>query len=344
MSVDFQILGRQGFDNCLFLHIDTGSSVEKLLFDCGEGCLDKISISQLRGIDYIFFSHFHMDHVAGFDYYFRRAYHRSEPVHIFVPCGTVDVIHNRFRGFTWNLEQPECTWFVTECCDKTLKTYKFEKHELFEHRHFVEEREYDQTILDMPTFSVDAVIMNHKTPTLSFCVREKMFSKIDEKKLGKLNLNSGSWLQTLKNPEIPDSEEIIINGSKHNVGNLRNILLIEKSGDSIAYLTDFRLDSKTSVNLHKMIQGCKIIVCESMYKNADIQLAERNYHNIAQESAEIAKKAGAKKLFLIHISERYTPQQMLEILEEARKIFPQTYLPKGWREKLLHNSKKSDAS
>ena len=344
MSIDFQILGHPGFDNCLYLRVDTGASVEKLLFDCGEDCLDKISISQLKGIDYIFFSHFHMDHIAGFDYYFRRVYHRSEPVHIYVPGGTVDVIHNRFRGLTWNLEQPKCTWFVTECCEKILKTYRFEKHELFEHKHFVDEHEYDRTILDLPTFSIDAVIMNHKTPTLSFCVREKTLHKVDEKKLRKMNLSPGGWLQSLKNLEIPDSDNIFIDKTKHNVGKLRKRLFREKSGDSIAYLTDFRLDTKTSENLQKMIQRCKTIVCESMYDNADIELAERNYHLIARESAEIAKNTSAKKLYLMHISERYSPQEMLEILEQAREIFPQTFLPKGWREKLMRKSKKSDAS
>ncbi|MCK5344457.1 MAG: hypothetical protein KAR20_13675, partial [Candidatus Heimdallarchaeota archaeon] len=242
------------------------------------------------------------------------------------------------------LEQPKCSWFVTECCDKTLKTYRFEKHELFEHKHFVEEREYERTILDLPTFSVDAVIMKHKTPTLSYCVHEKNLQKIDSKKLSEMKMNSGDWLQSLKNPEIHDSEDVFINKVKYNVGKLRKSLITEKSVDSIAYLTDFRLDEATSKNLHKMIQGCKIIVCESMYKNADIKLAERNYHNIAKESADIAKNAGAKKLFLIHISERYTSCEMREILEQAREVFPQTFLPKGWREKMIRKSKKNDVS
>ena len=339
MSIDFQILGRPGFDNCLFLRIDTGASVEKLLFDCGESCLDKLSVSQLRGIDYIFFSHFHMDHVAGFDYYFRRVYHRPEPVQIFVPCGAVDVIHARLRGFTWNLEQPQGTWFVTECCEHVLRAYKFEKLELFEHKHFVGEQSYERTILDLPAFYVDAVIMNHKTPSLSFCVREKTQPKIDDKKLGKLKLTPGSWIQNLKNYEITDSEDVFIDKAKHNVGNLRKSLLIKKLGDSIAYLTDFRLNKKTSEAQNNMIQGCKTIVCESMYNNADIKLAERNFHLIARESAEIAKNAGVRKLYLIHISERYTPQQMLGILEQVRAVFPQTFLPKGWREKLTRISK-----
>jgi len=210
--------------------------------------------------------------------------------------------------------------------------------------HFVEEREYDRIILDLPTFSVDAVIMKHKTPTLSYCVREKNVKKIDDKILHKMKLNSGDWLQSIKNPEIQDSDDIFVNKVKYNVGKLRKSLITEKAGDSIAYLTDFRLDEATSINLHKMIQGCKIIVCESMYKNEDVKLAERNYHNIAKESAEIAKKAGAKKLFLIHISERYNPLEMLEILAQAREVFPQTFLPKGWREKLMRKTKKINAS
>jgi ribonuclease Z len=248
-------------------------------------------------------------------------------------------MHARFRGFTWNLEQPECSWFVTEVCKKKLVTFRFEKHELFKHKHFVEEVKFDRTILDLPTFYVDSIIMEHKTPTLSFCIREKPQQCIDEKKLQRLNLSKGAWLQVLKDKTKTDAEVMQVQGSKFTLGDLRKSLLTSKKTDSIAYLTDFRLNKRKASALKTMIEGCQIIVCESMYDNEDIDLAEKNYHLVASESAEIAKNAGAKKLYLIHVSERYTPAQMLGILEQAREVFPKTYFPKTWLKNLLRKTK-----
>src|SRR5437763_14918027 len=104
MSLSFQVLGDAGRDNALLVLIDGGRSVSRLLFDCGEGCLDQAPFADTLAIDHLFFSHLHMDHVAGFDSFFRRTYNRTDrPNHVWGPPGTADILHHRFRGFLWNL-------------------------------------------------------------------------------------------------------------------------------------------------------------------------------------------------------------------------------------------------
>jgi ribonuclease Z len=49
-------------------------------------------------------------------------------------------------------------------------------------------------------------------------------------------------------------------------------------------------------------------------------------HSTAKQAASIAKKANVKKLIIGHYSVRYKDLSML--LDEAREVFPETYLAK----------------
>ena len=64
MAISFEILGTPGRDNALFVRIDSGQSVDRLLFDCGDCCLNSVSYAEIHAIDHLFFSHLHMDHVG----------------------------------------------------------------------------------------------------------------------------------------------------------------------------------------------------------------------------------------------------------------------------------------
>jgi phosphoribosyl 1,2-cyclic phosphodiesterase len=71
MSIKYEILGEPGRDNAMLATVNTGQSQHRLLFDCGEGCLHRVSRAEIQVIEVLFFSHFHIDHVAGFDSFFR---------------------------------------------------------------------------------------------------------------------------------------------------------------------------------------------------------------------------------------------------------------------------------
>ena len=78
MAIHYQILGQPGRDNALFFEINTGQSIHKFVFDCGEACLRDLPVAQIQAIDGLFFSHFHIDHVAGFDSFLRSNYDRAD--------------------------------------------------------------------------------------------------------------------------------------------------------------------------------------------------------------------------------------------------------------------------
>src|SRR5436305_1442493 len=113
MAIQFDVLGGPGDDNALWVEVQTGQSVDRLLFDCGEGCVRHKPVAEVQAVDHLFFSHLHMDHVGGFDSFFRATYNRRDrPNVIWGPPGTAAILQGRFRGYWWNIphQQPVAWW------------------------------------------------------------------------------------------------------------------------------------------------------------------------------------------------------------------------------------------
>ena len=101
-------------------------------------------------------------------------------------------------------------------------------------------------------------------------------------------------------------------------------------GDSVAYLTDFLLDDTAAGRLAEALKGVGSVVCESQYRDADLELARRNYHMTAVQAASLAARAGVGRLVLFHLSDRYRPEEWAGLLAEARAVFPATAFPDHW--------------
>jgi len=177
--------------------------------------------------------------------------------------------------------------------------------------------------------TVKAFTMDHKTPSIAYLVEEHSRRNVDTSKLASLGLNPGPWLKQLKDAS-PDSPPLLIHDVLHEIKALQDALMTESKGDSIAYLTDFLLDDSTMERLADALQGCQTIICEGQYRHADIELARKNYHMTSVLAAELAKRASAGKLILFHVSDRYARAEWLEMLCEAREVFPNTHYPEHW--------------
>jgi ribonuclease Z len=328
MSITFRVLGQAGRDNALLVQIDSGQAVERLLFDCGEGCLAEISIADVAAIDHLFFSHLHMDHVGGFDSFFRCRFNRdTKPNQIWGPPETARIMQHRFQGFLWNLhEEMAATWRVTDVHPREIHTARFELREAFAVRHDETEGPYERTICDGAGYSVEAVTMDHRTPSLGYIVREKARRNIDTSRLASLGLSPGPWLKQLKEPSGP-SNNVIISGATHSMDELRKKLVVETPGESLAYLTDFLLDEPAIDLLAEVLRGCGTIVCEAQYRHSDIELALKNFHMTTVLSATLARRARAGVLVLFHLSDRYVRRDWVEMLGEARQVFSNTNFP-----------------
>lgn len=278
MGLTHRVLGGMGRDNALLVTIGDGQTPRRLLFDCGEGCLAELAGDEIRAIDHLFFSHLHLDHVAGFDGFFRRTFDRTQPAnHVWGPPDTARILQHRFRGFLWNLHHGlDASWRVHEAHPGEVRTSRFELREAFAVEHDEGRRPGGPTILTGEGFTVEAVALDHRTTVLGYVARDR-------------------------------------------------------GGEGIAYLADCLLDEAALALLTTALRGCRTVVCAAPYGQADLATASRTGHQTAAQAAELARRTGADELVLVHLSDRYDRARWLELLAEARAVFPETRFPEHWR-------------
>jgi ribonuclease Z len=331
MSLSFRVLGAPGRDNALLVTIDSGKAVSRLLFDCGDGCLDDLAFTEVQATDHLFFSHCHMDHVGGFDTYFRCTYNRTAKANqIWGPARTGEILQHRFQGYMWNLvADQQAIWQVHDLYPDRVETRRYELTEAFAGARDLGQVQHDDTIVSGPGYTVEALLMNHGTPSVAYVVRETPRLNIDTARLAQLGLRPGPWLKRVQGPRADDAT-VEVDGVARRVRELQDALLTETAGASIAYLTDFLLDEAALDRLTQALHGVDTVVCECQYRDADRELARKNYHMTTTLVATLARRAGIGRLVLFHLSDRYQPEEWRDMLGEARAIFPATVFPEHW--------------
>lgn len=334
MSIGFQVLGAPFRDNAVYVTVEPGKVIHRLLFDCGERCLESLENHDIMAIDHVFFSHFHMDHVAGFDTFLRLNYAReSKPIHLWGPAGATDILRHRLRGFTWDrVHGLPGEWYVSEIRKNYVTTSLFRTKEAFRTKHPIGNRPFSGEILQTDDYAVEVAILDHHGPSLAYRLTEPSKRHVDVRALQSMGLPQGGWLQRLKDFSEADDQQLELAGESYRLGVLRNRLLTEEPGESIAYLTDFVYSPENRRALAPLLHGCDRIICESTYRSEHESLAAQNYHLTARQAGAIAGESGVGALFLVHLSDRYSIDGPSLHLEEARSVFPGTCLPETWRE------------
>jgi ribonuclease Z len=88
-------------------------------------------------------------------------------------------------------------------------------------------------------------------------------------------------------------------------------------GTRLAYIGD----AARADNLVEAVRGADALVIEATYLAEDSELARQFGHLTALEAAELARQAGVGRLYLTHVSQRYSTAA---VLEEASTVFPAT--------------------
>lgn len=336
MSIEWRILGRAGADNALHVVVDSGQARESLLFDCGEGCLDGLRASEVQAVDHIAFSHFHMDHVSGFDGFFRQNYNRPDvPVSVWGPPETIGRMGHRFQSFVWNLhaDQPG-EWIVREIGPETIGSARFFTSEAFA-CHRQPDRPYPVPVVQQASFwRLEARALPHGSiPSMAYRVVESPRRNIDPLALHRCGYLPGPWLKEVVDEAEGDEANLVeVAGRAVRVGEIRQELLVTTPGASVAWLTDFRVEpgSREWDDLVAWLRGTTTLVCECQYRASDAALAVKNAHMTADLAGRLAAEAGAGGLVLQHLSRRYRTDDWIAMRDEARAFFPRAELPAEW--------------
>ena len=263
------------------------------LIDCGEGTQVQLrkAKAKFNRINHIFISHLHGDHVFGLIGLIStfQLLGRDTPLYIHGPKGIEEFIMTQLR--------------LTE----SHNSYQI----IFNELHTKE----SVLVFEDDKVEVFSIPLNHRVYTNGYLFREK-------KKPRKLNIDTIEEFpeieicdyQNLKNGKdfILESGEIIPND-----------YLTFEAQKSLSYA--FCSDTKYKPNIVPIIKEVDLLYHEATFLHELKDLATYTGHTTAKEAAMIAKEANVKKLVIGHFSNRYHDYSVL--LDEAREIFPNTFLP-----------------
>ena len=157
-------------------------------------------------------------------------------------------------------------------------------------------------------FSVTAVPVKHCRGAHAFVFEEEEKLKFHEEKAHALGLQGRLFREIQAKGKVKTGRGEV---------SLEDVSW-RKPGRKIAYSGDCVPDS----NLAEAAKGADLLIHEATFDSSMKDEAEERAHSTAAGAAELAKSAGVKRLVLTHISPRHSDTSAL--LEEARKIFPET--------------------
>ncbi|MEP6715210.1 MAG: MBL fold metallo-hydrolase [Terriglobia bacterium] len=100
---------------------------------------------------------------------------------------------------------------------------------------------------------------------------------------------------------------------------------IEADGAVIVYATDYEHgDPELDRILLEYSANADVLICDAQYTPAEYEKHRGWGHSTWLNAVELARKAGARQLFLFHHDPSHDDQQMLKITEQARKHFENT--------------------
>lgn len=260
-----------------------------ILFDCGEGTqrqMMKAGVGFRREM-IILLTHLHGDHILGLPglIYTLSMLNREDPLIIIGPRGTKKFL-------------------------ETILSIKFGKLN-YEIR--VEEA-FEGVIYESKEYLVEAIKADHTVLSLAYKLRERdRPGKMDVEYLERVGLPKGPLWGKLQRGEPVEFEGRILRPEE--------VMGPPRSGRKIVYTGDTR----PSERIIEFSRDADVLIHDATFHSELEEEALSEGHSTARSAAEIALKAGVRRLYLFHISPRYEGMDE-KLLIEARAIFSNTFL------------------
>ncbi len=277
----------RGLPAAVVIHRD-----QRFLIDCGEGTQRQLLKSGLgfKRLDKVLLTHGHLDHILGLGGLV-STFARWEAINQFT-----------IYGGRWAIDR------VRDLMDVVLRGG---------------EVSLDVTYVEIapgpiwhsPGLDVTAIPVSHRGPgCFGFVFQEPTHRPFLVERAEALGVPAG--------PE----RRLLVEGQAVRLANGRVVEPDEVVGEPVpgtklVYIGDAgRVD-----DLVEAARGADALVIEATYLDVEADLAGQFGHITAAQAAGLAREAGVKYLFLVHISRRYGERM---IGAEARAIFPNTIVPR----------------
>lgn len=175
----------------------------------------------------------------------------------------------------------------------------------------------DSQRIDFKDLHIDAFKVNHNVTCYGYSISIDRTGRFDAQSAKDKGIPLKYWSKLQKGETITDGETVYTPDM---------VLGPDRKGLKVTYTTDTR----PCKNIPIFAAGSDLFICEGMYGEDDsVEKAREHRHMIFKEAAELAKEAKVKELWLTH----YSPSlfKPAEFIDNARRIFPNTYAAKDGR-------------
>ncbi len=265
--------------NSSAIFIQFGS--HKVLFDCGEGTQRQMMIAKTGfKVEAIFITHLHTDHFIG----------------VFGLLETMS-LNERKEKLTVYSPHPEFLSSIFRAFGYDELSFPVEVKEL-----------KDGESVRFGNFRIVAFRTDHIVKSYGYAlVEDERRGKFDREKAEKLGLKPGPVYAKLAR-----GESVVVNGRLITPD---MVIGRKRPGRKVVYTGDTRPCERVV----EVAKNADLLIHDASFTSELEDWAKETKHSTAREAAEVAKRAGVKKLILTHISARYKDDTPL--LEEAKSVF-----------------------
>lgn len=265
----------------------------RFLVDCGEGTQRQILRSGIgfKKLNKILLTHGHLDHILGLggliSTFARWENEGIDQIEIFGGRATLDRVHALLFGVVLQYEQLPIE----------IKLLELQPGVIFQAKDY-----------DLRAFPVT----HRGSGNFGFVFEEKTHRPFLVEKAEALGIPAG-----------PERGQLV-NGAPVTLTDGRVITPDMVLGDEVRGVKLVVIgDVARTDNLREQVNGADTLVIESTFLDVDADAARSFGHITAKQAAHLALECGVGALLITHVSRRY---RELDILDEARRIFPNTFV------------------
>jgi len=273
-------------------------------------------------------THTHMDHFIGFDDLLRVALRRERGLAVTGPAGFLESARGRIGAYSWNLiETYPIRLRIQEVDGNTLRADEYTGASRMRPVS-MPEAPFSGTVHAERSFRVEVATFDHGIPVLGVVVRETRHLGVNKDALLRDGYVPGPWLNELKDAirrgapaDTPiEAQRAVGTSAVAVLGEMAERLIVEAPGQVVAYLTDLAGSDDNLSRAEAFVRDADVLLCEAAFLDKDRALAEQRKHLTSRQAGELARRAGAKRLAVFHLSPRYEGREA-EIFHEAGEAF-----------------------